>query len=430
MNCAECKEILVAYLEGLLAEPQKQAVAEHLKDCPSCQAEVKQLTSLRERLVNNGVTVGQSDLEDDVMNRIVREQNVRLKTADKAAAGLKLRRLIMKSSISRVAVAAAVIVVAAIGFHYIGGSTITFADVIEPILKARTMIFDVIIGDEETGTSMHEIIAGQKIRRTISNIPGMTMIIDLESSRMLAFSDIANTAGYVNIEGTVKERHQSYVEFLRQVITELKDNHQELGEQEIDGRKAVVFEARGHNQGVKIWADPKTALPIRIELTLGQMFSIMKNFQINPQIDDSLVSMEVPAGYTLDETEFDMTDVTEQDFIESLRIWAKVMRDGTFPEEIGTENAMKQMPLLGEKMMALNLPEPEASQMGMNFGKGMIFHQILETGGGDWHYAGQGVKLGDADKPIFWYRPEGSETYRVIYGDLSVKDVAQENLPK
>ena len=430
MNCAECKEILVAYLEGLLAEPQKQAVTEHLKDCHTCQAEVKQLTNLRERLVSNGRTLAQSDLEDEVLNRIIREQNVRLKTANKAGAGLKLRRLIMKSSITRVAVAAAVIIVAAIGFHYIGGSSITFADVIEPILTARTMIFDVIIGDEETGTSMHEIIAGQKIRRTISNIPGITMIIDLESSRMLALNDIDNSAGYVDISGTVKERHQSYVEFLRQVIAKLKDNYKNLGEQEIDGRKAVVFEARGHNQGVKIWADPKTALPIRIELTLGQMFSIMKNFQINPQIDDSLVSMDVPDGYTLDKTEFDMTDVTEQDLIESLRIWAKVMRDGTFPEEIGTENAMKQMPLLGEKMMALNLPEPEASQMGMNFGKGMIFHQILETGGGDWHYAGNGVKLGEADKAVFWYQPEGAETYRVIYGDLSVKDVSPENLPK
>ena len=40
------------------------------------------------------------------------------------------------------------------------------------------------------------------------------------------------------------------------------------------------------------------------------------------------------------------------------------------------------------------------------------------------------VKLGDADKAIFWYRPKGAEKYRVIYGDLSVKDVAPENLPK
>ena len=50
--------------------------------------------------------------------------------------------------------------------------------------------------------------------------------------------------------------------------------------------------------------------------------------------------------------------------------------------------------------------------------------------GGEWHYAGKGVKLGDADKAIFWYRPEGSGTYRVIYGDLKAADVAPENLPK
>ncbi len=48
----------------------------------------------------------------------------------------------------------------------------------------------------------------------------------------------------------------------------------------------------------------------------------------------------------------------------------------------------------------------------------------------DWHYLGKDVKFGDADKAMFWYRPKDSPTYRVIYGDLSVKDVAPENLPK
>ena len=48
----------------------------------------------------------------------------------------------------------------------------------------------------------------------------------------------------------------------------------------------------------------------------------------------------------------------------------------------------------------------------------------------DWHYAGEDAKFGDAETAIFWYRPEGSETYRVIYSDLSVKDVAPGNLPK
>ena len=48
----------------------------------------------------------------------------------------------------------------------------------------------------------------------------------------------------------------------------------------------------------------------------------------------------------------------------------------------------------------------------------------------NWHYAGKDVKFGQADKPIFWYKPEGSEIYRVIYGDLRVEDVAPENLPE
>jgi len=50
--------------------------------------------------------------------------------------------------------------------------------------------------------------------------------------------------------------------------------------------------------------------------------------------------------------------------------------------------------------------------------------------GSDWYYAGRDVKFGDAQKPIFWYRPAGSQTYRVIYGDLSVKGVPPEELPK
>ena len=44
--------------------------------------------------------------------------------------------------------------------------------------------------------------------------------------------------------------------------------------------------------------------------------------------------------------------------------------------------------------------------------------------------AGMDVRLGDADTAILWYRPEDAETYRMIYGDLSVADVAPENLPQ
>ncbi len=429
MNCAECKEILVAYLEDLLAEAQKQAVTDHLKDCHSCQAELKQLTNLQERLISNGRAAAQSDLENEVLNRIIREQKVRLKAAEKATEGLKLRRLIMKSSVTRIAVAAAVLIAAALGVNYMMAPSVTFADVIEPILNARTLILDMLVGDEETSPLMHEIVVGSRIRRTLSNMEHVTQIIDLESAKMLALDDKEKTAVYVDIQGPLVEGSRIYVEFLQKVVVKLQDNYEELGEQEIDGQKVIGFAARGpNNEEVKIWADPKTALPIRVELRIGQFFAIMKNFQFDVPIEDSLISMDVPPGYALHQTEFDLTGSTEQDFIEGLRIWTRI-HDGRFPEALSTEIIMKQVPMFSEKLDQLNLPEEETGRMMMTFVRGTLFLQILERQS-SFQYAGHGVKLGEADTSIFWYQPEGSETWRVIYGDLSVKDVASENLPK
>jgi hypothetical protein len=428
MNCTECKELLVEYIEGLLGESQKQAVVEHLKDCRTCQAELKQLMSLHERLVSNGKKVSKSNLEDKVFDRIVREQKARLKAAEKATAALKLRRIIMKSPYVKIAAAAIIIIAVLIGFNPMKPS-ITIAQVVEPILNAKTMIYDFLVGDEVTSPIIHDIIVGQRIRRTISNMPGMTHIIDLESAQMLVLTDGEKTAAYIDIRGQLGDRTQGYVKFLRQAVTNLKDNYEELGEQEIEGRKTIAFQASGPNEGIKIWADPETALPVRIELGVGQMFVILKNFQFDAPIDDSLMSMDVPTGYTLKEAGFDFTDATEQDFIESLRIWAEVIGDGTFPDAIGTESTMKAMPTLVQKLGKMQVTEEEGTQLGMSFGKGMLFHQILETQG-KWQYTGDGVQYGDAEKVVFRYQPKGSQTWRVIYGDLRVEEVAEENLPQ
>ena len=431
MNCEESKELLVAYVEGLLEDSEKQAVAEHLKDCSSCQAELQELTGLHDRLVTNGKTLAQSNLEKDVMNQVIREQNIRLKTASRATEALKIRRTIMKSPITRIAAVAAVIVVAALGINYIMAPSVTWAQVIEPILNARTIVFDLILGTDDTGTGAHEIVVGSRMRRIMSNMPNMTMIIDMDNAKLLGLDTEAKTAIYVDIEGDLGDRTRNYIKFVRQIIGQLQDGQvEELGERVIDGQKAIGFVGRGQNEEVRIWADPETALPIRIEAQIGQEFSfIMKNFEFDAAVDESLVSMDVPDGYTLQKTDINLGNATEKDFVESLRIWAEIIGDGTFPEAIGTESTMKAMPTLVQKLTAMQVTEEKGTQIGMGFAKGMLFHQILESQGA-WNYAGAGVKLGDAGKAIFWYQPKGSQTYRVIYGDLSVKDVAAEDLPK
>lgn len=337
----------------------------------------------------------------------------------------------MKSPLIKIAAAAVIIFAVLIGINPFE-SNVTWAKVIEPILKARTVVYDFIIGDEESNpVIMHETVVGTRIRRTISNLPGMTQIIDMETGKMLALNDVDKTATYVDIKGQLQEMTKSYIGFVREVLMDLKDSPkiEELGEQEIDGRKAVGFSGRGHNQEVNIWADPKTAVPIRVELRLGQLSVVLKNFKFDVPIDNSQISMEVPEGYRLDKAEVSFTKGTEEDFIESLHVWAKVLLDGNFPDAVGTKQYMTQMPLIGEKLAQSSLSKDEAEKLTMTLPRGMFFLQLLEIGD-KYHYAGKGVKLGDADKAIFWYRPEGAEKYRVIFGDLSVKEVSKENLPK
>ena len=292
------------------------------------------------------------------------------------------------------------------------------------------MIFDMIIGADETGMVAHEIVVGPRIRRTMSNLPNMTMIIDLDGESMLVLDTEAKTAVYADIEGDLGDRTRSYIRFVRQVIRQLQDGQvEDLGEQIIDGRKAIGFVGRGHNEQVTIWADAQTAVPIRIEVHIGQdMAFVMKNFEFDADVDEMLVSLDVPPGYTLKDTQMDLGNATEEDFVESLRIWAEVICDGSFPEAIGTKNAMEQMPALIQKLGQMQVTEEQGTQIGVSFGKGMLFHQILESQG-QWGYTGAGVKLGDANAQVFWYQPQGSSTCRVIYGDLHVEDVAPENLP-
>ncbi|MCP4258148.1 MAG: hypothetical protein GY774_11725 [Planctomycetes bacterium] len=394
------------------------------------------------------------DRHEAIFEKIQRAQD-QSKTTTPASYRLSLRSNIMKSRITKLAAAAVIALAAIIGISQFAGGSVTFAQVIEPILNARTVVLDYVIGEGPDALEMHDIVIGSRIRRTTSNIDktkildsrvrsavsnmDMTMILDLEDARMLTLVTLENTkiASYNDIQGTGLEGTRSVLDFVRNVVSRVKDNPdadiQDLGEKEINGQKAVGFYVKGFNDGLTIWANKKTSLPIRIEITEGKTSTVIKNIKFDVPLEESLVSMEVPAGYTLKDIVIHIEaapdnlpyNATEEDLVESLRIWAEIILDGAFPDAIGTDHFMKQMYVLGYKLASLRLPVSEGEQ----FQKGMIFLQKFEFGG-KWGYAGKGVKLGDADKIILWYQPQGSNTYRAIYGDLRVAEVAEEDLPK
>lgn len=279
---------------------------------------------------------------------------------------------------------------------------------------------------------------GSRIRRSVEGVDGVS-IIDLETFRVLTLNPKEQKAIYIDMKGFPKEMPNP-LEALRTLIVHLQESPhfavEELGEQEIEGRRAIGFKAEftgkeGPIGEVRliIWADPETALPIRIEAQEGQMHFICKDYQFDVDLDETLFSMEVPAGYTEQQTQvLDMFGSTEEDFIEGLRIWTKYVGDGEFPEDVSIEYYVKQTPMLQERFEGLDISDEEELEVGMKLQRHMLFIRFFK-GEGKWHYAGKGVKLGDADKAIFWYRPKDSPSYRVIYGDLSVKDTRAEDLP-
>ena len=70
MNCSECRERLVPYLEGLLDGQEKKDFELHLKDCPECQALVKEYSLLQGRLKKDAASLESQRLETGVMEMV------------------------------------------------------------------------------------------------------------------------------------------------------------------------------------------------------------------------------------------------------------------------------------------------------------------------------------------------------------------------
>jgi hypothetical protein len=75
MNCAECRDNLVACLEGLLeAEPFRQCQA-HLESCAACRAECNAIHRLQKRLTARGRVAAEVSVVEPVM-RAVRQKQI------------------------------------------------------------------------------------------------------------------------------------------------------------------------------------------------------------------------------------------------------------------------------------------------------------------------------------------------------------------
>ena len=349
-----------------------------------------------------------------------------------------LWRIIMKSRTGKIAAAAVIIASVVAGIHFLGVPTesVAWADVVRPILTARTVVFNVIpVEGENIPVTRVMNMGTQRVRSEVLSPDGKTVqvivIVDYDTLQMLTLTPKQKISALIDLKD-LPEKPENVLEVLRNVVTEIQNDPdvsvEPLGEKEIDGQIAKGFRATGPDVEFTVWADPQSALPIRMEQKWRQMHFYYTDFQFDIEMDESLFSMEIPEGYsTMPKAALSLTGSTEQDLIETLRIWAEIILDGVFPNDFSSQAYMDDVPKI--RKLASQHSQEQNQEYGLKMIRGFIFFKLLKAEN-DWHYAGENVKLGDAESPVCWYRPDGSDTYRVIYGDLSVKDVAPENLPK
>ncbi|GAH40593.1 unnamed protein product, partial [marine sediment metagenome] len=180
-------------------------------------------------------------------------------------------------------------------------------------------------------------------------------------------------------------------------------------------------------------------LPIRIEIRSriqdGQeAVTIVENLSWNEPIPDSLFSLDVPPGYTLVRPQ---GDASESSLIDLLRICAQ-MAHGSFPARLDAEAVLELVlesyrdsgahQVLTGVIPAITDIDDQAKETYRTCLRGLAFVDQVRKNG-SWQYVGKGVALGDATAEVCWWRLPGSASFRVVYGDLRVKDVTPERLP-
>lgn len=74
MNCAECRDSLIAFTEGLLDHEEGLRCQAHLDACAECRAEYQAIRSLQQRLIARGQATAEVRIVEPVMRRVRHEQ--------------------------------------------------------------------------------------------------------------------------------------------------------------------------------------------------------------------------------------------------------------------------------------------------------------------------------------------------------------------
>jgi outer membrane lipoprotein-sorting protein len=336
-----------------------------------------------------------------------------------------LRSLIVNRRFMRVAAAAA-IVVCVVGVVAVWNPTarsgVALAAVRQRVEQARTACFKLTwYRDGKVEYSGEVKWREPGLMRW--EVPGMITIYDWDKGKFVVLMTEARTAHSAEISDLDNPYHRDWIHNLKEMIG--SESAEEAGRKDVSGPQAKGWRFREEGWVCTIWADAKTAELLEVEFQTGNTRMVMSEFVLDAELEESLFSLTPPADYAC-HTQLQMKagEPAEKDLILLVRVWAMGNGDA-FPDSLDARQFSSAAAKVDWTRLEIKSQE-EAKQVQDAISRGFWFLYSAY----DRTYAGKGVRLGQKETPVFWYRPGKSKNYRVIYADLSVKDVPPEELPK
>jgi outer membrane lipoprotein-sorting protein len=349
---------------------------------------------------------------------------------------------------------AAAVLAAAAGVTYFAGfpprsATAEFVEAARKIQDARTLSF------RQTAT-----VASVPVPinvRVLYKVPGLVRnetemegagvsIMDLIHGKALMLTPADKSAMLTDLptakgDDPARPRDPSaaMIEYMRQLAQ--KDG-EPAGEKVIGDVRARGFRVKDLGMDMTVWVDPGKKLPMLIEYS-GRFGNLdtrgtITDIRLDPELDDALFRLEPPAGYAVRKLNAKLDMTIEEAVARYLRELTDAT-GGRFPARLddlaefvkAAAAKRKAQPEEPKAKAAEGTAQTrELEQKAMEFAAAvaqvMAFCQQKKD---QYGYKPDGVKLGDAKAIIFWYKPEGRDKYKAVYGDLHIGEARAEELP-
>ncbi|WP_397570891.1 hypothetical protein [Schlesneria sp. T3-172] len=464
MNCQQCEGEYASLLEGIAQEQIQKQIDQHLIECPNCRKSLEETRQVVARLTQDADLSVDVRIANSVMDHVLARPRL---------AGPTATRRNLKMSLSAAAtflIAMGVVLWKSTGMSGVGhvlADDLAVAQQKVGEVKSATYSLkffprrclkeqQVKLAPEQFETRECFYKAPGKYREVSRDRDGNIQSIDIRDSVKLKRLSIYPTKKKAILYALNEPMDSQGGPFVSAGNMMAHSNLKMLGRRVVAGREAVGFrcpfasapnDAKRWNADFWIDAENKQLVEHQVpgmdiidpdkvyDEPLQGVYSGFRLYDItfDVPLDDELFRLDSPKGFELQVV--GTPSAKESDVVEFLRIVALVL-GGTFPDQMpnfSQGNAHELITQLdGKAKDELTSAETMLQTIRQRYLRpdGPIEDFINDsTEFSTWKYLGDEVKLGDKNEIVCWYRPRNSRTYRVIYGDLSIKDLMPSDLP-